>query len=510
MTGNTEDRHDSAWLTAILDAAVDAVIVADSGGTIIRINQAASELFGYAHDELVGELVDILMPEPMSHLHAGYIDHYLRTGEKRIIDIGRDVEGQRRDGNAFPMHISVGRADIDGDVMFIAIMHDLTLRRATEAALERSQRLDAIGQMTGGIAHDFNNLLTVMIGNLELLQMRLDDTSLRELADDALEAAELGADLTSRLLSFARKGILKPELIDVSVACNEALSLLRRTIGPKHRIELKLDPDVDQVWLDPARLQSSLVNLVLNARDAMPDGGDLVFTLSNIEIDDSYIAQETNVAEGSYVRLSIRDNGEGMSEEAQRRAFEPFFSTKPPGKGTGLGLAMVYGFVRQSGGHVSIYSEIGHGSEISLYFPANADTHLEHIEPEIVPIRAHGRTILVVEDDAHVRKASVDRLHDLGFETLEAESGDEAFEMLASGAKVDLVFSDVMMPGNLNGYLLADQLSRQFPGIRMLLTSGYAHSSAPGSDDGQRFAMLRKPYRQSDLSRQLQALFDRS
>ena len=507
-----EAAQDSAVLTAIMEAAVDAMIVSDQSGVILRANLAAARLFQYESAELLGQSVNILMPEALASVHDDYMAHHIRTGEKRIIGLGRDVEGQRKDGTVFPLHLSVGHTNAGGQRVFVGILHDLTYRKATEEALARSQRLDAIGQMTGGIAHDFNNLLTVIVGNLELLEMRNADARQLPLIKDALESAELGADLTTRLMVFARRGNLNPEISDLRSLCSDTLKLLKRTLGASYRIKTDFSTDVDPVMIDPVQFQSTLMNLALNARDAMGAGGELLFSISNVIIDDTYMAQETDIEPGDYVCLSVSDNGEGMSPEAQRRAFEPFFTTKSENGGTGLGLAMVYGFVRQSGGHVTLYSEIDHGSSFGLYFPAvrqqNAvETLLAKRSGKEKSPRGGGETILIVEDNARVRKLSIARIRDLGFETVEAESGDQAYRMLKEGVKVDLVFSDLVMPGALNGYDLATKISTEFPALKILLTSGYASDVVTNEmANGQLFDILHKPYRQSDLAQRLYAL----
>ncbi|WP_394180509.1 PAS domain S-box protein [Yoonia maritima] len=503
---------DAALLTAIFDAAVDAIIISDRDGNATRANEAACKLFGYAESEMIGRNVSMLMPEGLARRHDSFINNHIETGEKRIIDIGRDVEGQRKDGSVFPLHLSVGRATVDGELVFIGIMHDLSARRATEEALSRSQRLDAIGQMTGGIAHDFNNLLTVVIGNLELLEMRIDDDKPRTLIQDALEAAELGADLTSRLMVFARNSMLNPETCNLNDACEKSLSILKRTLGAKYAIKTKFHEDLPMVLIDPTQLQTSIMNLALNARDAMKDGGKLVFETEKVVIDDSYVAQEIDFDTGSYVRLTISDSGEGMSRETQRRAFEPFYSTKENGKGTGLGLSMVYGFVRQSGGHVTLYSELGHGTSFSLYFPAIDEAELDAVtgtskRGDELPNFA-GHLVLVVEDNARVRKLSVERLHDLGFKTIEAETADEAYAMLKTEPDVVGLFSDIVMPGTMSGYELANLVRVEFPKVKILLTSGYSEDVVfQAHDDDSAFQMIRKPFRQAELAHRLQALF---
>lgn len=502
---------DSALLTAMMEAAVDAIIVADSNGKMLRANPAANRLFGYTPGALIGQSVNVLMPKAIADQHDGYMTHHLETGEKRIIGIGRDLEGARRDGSTFPLHLSVGRAEIDRQTMFIGILHDLTERHAAQEALARSQRLDAIGQLTGGIAHDFNNLLTVIIGNLELLQMRGADERQTGLIDDALASAELGADLTSRLLVFARKGNLKPIRVDLREQCRDALAILKRTIGERYTIRTDFATTISPVTVDPVQLQSALINLALNARDAMPDGGEFLISVSDVTIDDDYMAQETDIEPGDYVRLYISDDGEGMSLDAQRRAFEPFFTTKTDTGGSGLGLAMVYGFVRQSGGHITLYSELGHGTSFGLYFPAlkSADrqgkSHTDQMA-DAIP-RGDGQVVLVVEDNPRVRKLSVERIRDLGYRTEEANDADEALAHFAAGVPVDILFSDLVMPGALNGYELAAQVRDAYPEVRILLTSGYASDviSTKMGATGE-YKILHKPYRQSELAERLQAL----
>ncbi len=507
--------QDSAVLEAVLEAAVDAVVVSDQFGIIQRANAAAGMLFGYDVVEMIGQNLGILMPKALADLHDTFMAHHITTGEKRIIGIGRDVEGQRKNGTIFPLHLSVGSTEISGTRMYVGIMHDLTNRKATEEALARSQRLDAIGKMTGGIAHDFNNLLTVVIGNLELLQMRNSDPVLLSMINDALESAELGSELTSQLLVFARRGNLKPVQADLRLLCAEILRLLNRTLGANYRITTRFAESIEPVMVDPVQLQSALTNLALNARDAMGDNGEIQISIENVVIDDTYMAQEIDIEPGEYVRLEVSDDGAGMSLEAQRRAFEPFFTTKAETGGTGLGLAMVYGFVRQSEGHVTLYSELGLGTSFGLYFPAlsqpvpEVGLHSHSTSPEHALPQGKGEVVLVVEDNPKVRKLSLDRIRDLGYETIAAESGDQAYEILKSGAQVDLVFSDLVMPGKLNGYDLAARVSEEFPDLQIILTSGYASDVISATlAHAKHYEILHKPYRQMELANRFQAVLE--
>lgn len=506
----TNPVKDSAVLDAILAAAKDGMVVSDHNGTILRSNAAATKLFQRAPEELVGQNVKILMPADLVDHHDGYMAHHIQTGQRSIIGTGRDVEGLRKDGTVFPLHLLVGNAEVDGQRLFVGIMHDLTNRKAAEDALARSQRLDAIGQMTGGIAHDFNNLLTVIIGNLELLEMRGADDRQLALIKDALEAAEMGADLTSRLMIFARKSNLKPVKADLRDVCSQTLAMLNRTLGSSYRIKTDFAGHVSPVMIDPVQLQSALMNLALNARDAMEADGELLVSIVDVTIDDTYMAQETDIELGHYVRLSVSDNGAGMSVEAQQRAFEPFFTTKANSGGTGLGLAMVYGFVKQSGGYITLYSETGLGTSFGLYFPALSDAPYarapDAIDDNAAPV-GHGETVLVVEDNPKVRKLSIERIRDLGFKTVEAESGDSAYQMLKDGIHADILFSDLVMPGALNGYDLAAIVAVEFPRISVLITSGYASDVVTDTLAHEHaFDILHKPYRQSELAKRLSTL----
>jgi PAS domain S-box-containing protein len=505
---------DHEVLNAVFDAAADALVLADEHGRILRVNQVVTGLFGYANEDLVGQNVRILMPDTVSAHHDEYMTRYLETGEKRVIGIGRIVEGRKKTGQSFPLHLSVGEAKLGDTRVFVAILRDRTIEAASEAALSRSLRLDAIGQMTGGISHDFNNLLTVIIGNLELLEMQCTGEKQQQLIHEGLQAAEMAAELTSRLMLFARKGKLHPEETDLREICRSTLDMLRRTMGERYSITTNFADDVSHVLVDPIQLQSALVNLALNARDAMPKGGQLLISIASISIDDDYMAQETDVAPGAYVRLMVSDTGEGMTPDTQKHAFEPFFTTKPDSHGTGLGLALVYGFVRQSGGHITLYSERGHGTSFGLYFPALADdSHLaaasqERQSPKRLAVGGQA-CILVVEDNPKVSRITVERLHALDYRTIVAANADAAYAILRNGTRVDLVFSDLVMPGTMNGYELATRVGKEFPEVKFLLTSGYASDvvrpSLPGDTN---CAILHKPYHQRDLAKRIQELLD--
>ncbi|MCD7060756.1 PAS domain S-box protein [Pelagibacterium xiamenense] len=491
----------AAKLRAILDSAVDAIITIDRNGTIMTVNPAAERLFGYARDEFIGRNVHFLMPEPYHSEHDGYIRAYRETGRKKIIGIGREVVGRRADGTTFPIHLAVSEFEVEGRTQFAGIIRDLSEHKATERALREAQKMDAMGQLTGGIAHDFNNLLTVIIGNLEMLDARLTTDDKRQLASEALEAAEIGARLTSRLLAFARRSHLEPEPVNLNTFVLGLTDMLHRTLGETVFLSNALSPSLWMVRTDASQVESAIVNLAVNARDAMPSGGRLVIETSNIQVDEEDGASESGIEPGDYVRLSVSDTGLGMPAAVRERAFEPFFTTKEKGKGTGLGLSMIYGFAKQSGGHATIYSEPEKGTTVNLYLPryreqGEAVAAGEH--PEAT--RGHGELVLAVEDDDRVRRLTVTRLKELGYTVLDAGSGPEALEILAANPGVDLLFSDLVMPG-MSGYDLCTEARARYPGVRALLTSGYAEElTRPDALAQAQLKVLRKPYRMADLA----------
>lgn len=496
---------DTLLLTALLDATHDAVVVSDAKGVIVRANCAAARIFGLDAAALIGSSINHLMPQALAERHDGFMQNYMETGQGRIIGVGRQVEGVRRDGTLFPLHISIGRAEFGDDTYFVGILHDISERIATELALARSARLDAMTQMTSGIIHDFSNVLTVVIGNLELLEARLKEEESAAIVADALEAAVSGADLTRQLSSFAYTTRITTEPVDVNGACVAAFSLIQRTFDLKYDIELELGQDLPKVASDMAQLQSALINLALNARDAMPDGGRIILRSEHITIDDKYVAQELDVSEGEYVRFSMTDTGKGMGPETQKRVFDPFFTTKPVGKGTGLGLAMVYGFLRQCGGHVAVYSELDHGTTVALYFPVVGAQWSASSVP--AKMRHSGKTILVVEDNQKVRDLTVARVRELGLTVLSCVDGDTAARILETTPDIDALFTDLVLPGTLDGLALADHVAQRFPDIKILLTSGYAEDILSKVGQKLPYDILRKPYRQKDLATAFGKLF---
>ena len=387
--------------------------------------------------------------------------------------------------------------------------------RATQDQLRQAQKMEAVGQLAAGLAHDFNNMLAVIVNNANLAKRLLDrgETNVVRFLDGALEGAERAATLTRRLLAFSRQQPLSPAQIDPNKLVASMAELLRRTLGKNIRLETVLAGGVWLIHVDPAQLESAILNLALNARDAMPNGGNLTIETSNAFLDEEYSSRHIGIRTGQYVLIAITDTGVGMGSEVAARAFDPFFTTKPQGKGTGLGLSQVHGFTLQSSGHVKIYSEVGRGTTIKIYFPrhcggANTQT-IKSISTEATP-RGNNETILVVEDEEHVRKITVDTLIELGYRVMQADGAGSALSQLDGTLQVDLLFTDVVMPDK-SGRELADEACKRWPGLKVLFTTGFTRNAVVHNGILDRGVdMIVKPYSISQLARKLREILDRS
>lgn len=492
---------------ALLTSAVDGIIIIRQDGIIETANPAAARLFQYEVAEFINRNVKFLMPASYSTKHDGYLHNYKTTGHRKIIGIGREVTGQRKDGSHFPMHLSVGEFEEDGVKFFTGIIHDLTDRMEAEHALRQSQKMEVIGQLTGGIAHDFNNLLTVIIGNLELLEIQVGALPMARLLHEAQSAADLAANLTQHLLQFARRSPLEPQVVDLGNLVRQISPLLKRTLGDNIALKTVHASDGWTVKLDPAQFQSAIVNLAINARDAMPEGGQLVIESRNFAIDGKYLPEDMGMIGGDYVAVSITDTGRGMPPEIVDRVFEPFFTTKPPGAGTGLGLSMVYGFIKQSGGDVKIYSDVGKGTTISLYVPCHSSSTGAEAVQDPVPVtseKGENRVILVVEDNLQVLALTCRRLEALGYLTITAVDGPSALRALRENPQIALVLTDLVMPGTMSGYDVAQYVAEYHPSTPVVLTSGYAEELINADKlDAHHLILLRKPYKQAILAQTL-------
>ncbi len=398
-----------------------------------------------------------------------------------------------------------------------ALIAQIEERERVEEALRQAQKVEAIGQLTGGVAHDFNNLLTIIIGNLETLQRHLakgtlDPARVNRAADSALRGAQRAAALTQRLLAFSRRQPLSPSPIDANKLIAHMSELLRRTLGEAIAIETVLAGGLWRTHADPNELESALLNLAINARDAMPEGGRLTIETANIYLDERYAARHAEVAPGQYVLVAMTDTGIGMEKEVLAQAFEPFFTTKEVGQGTGLGLSQVYGFVKQSGGHVKIYSEPGQGTTVKVYLPrllADRDDGEPADQRDTPSVDERAQTIMVVEDDDDVRAHSVEILHELGYRVLEAPNAQVALEIMGRQPELALLFTDVGLPGGMNGRQLAEEARRRCPGLQVLYTTGYARNAIihdgrldPGVE------LITKPFSYPRLAAKLRDLLD--
>jgi PAS domain S-box-containing protein len=398
----------------------------------------------------------------------------------------------------------------DGGTLIVAM--DISALKRAEAQLVQSQKMEAVGQLTGGVAHDFNNLLTVVLGNLNLLRGKLDQqTPEYKMLAPAIRAAERGATLTGRLLAFSRRQTLSPSVVNAGKAIADMTALMRRVLGENIEIETVLDAGLWSCEVDPVQLENALLNMAINARDAMPEGGKLTIEAGNARLDEDYAANQAEVQPGRYVMISVTDTGIGMSADVRSRVFDPFFPTKEVGRGTGLGLSMVYGFVKQSGGHIAVYSEPGEGTTFKIYLPRvlGREDRSRPIESEPVDERGSGEVVLVVEDDDDVRRLTVTMLEELGYRTLEADTAAAARKVVAEAGGVDLLLTDVVLPGDESGRSLAEGLLADHPAMGVLYMSGYTENAIIHHgrlDEG--IQLLQKPFRKLDLQRKVRRALD--
>jgi signal transduction histidine kinase/ActR/RegA family two-component response regulator len=409
---------------------------------------------------------------------------------------------RRRDGKEFKAELSATALKTRDGFVLNGFLRDLTDIIAAEDRIRQAEKMEALGQLTGGIAHDFNNILTVITGTIEILADAVaKEPQLAAITRMIDDAAARGADLTQHLLAFARKQPLQPRETDVNTLIIETGKLLGPTLGEQIEIESVFADEVCLATVDPSQLATALLNLALNARDAMPDGGKLILETGSVTLDENYASLHTDVKSGRYALVAVSDTGTGIPAAILDKVFDPFFTSKGPGKGTGLGLSMVYGFVKQSAGHIKIYSEEGQGTTIKMYLPPGTGASLASEAASAPSIQDGHETILVVEDDRLVRNYVLTQLHSLGYVTLDAANAAEALALVEAGNQFDLLFTDVIMPGAMNGRQLATELQKRRPGLKVLFTSGYTENAIIHHgrlDSG--VLLLAKPYRKSDMA----------
>ena len=489
-------ERDLVWRTSM-----DLIVVCGLDGEYRSANPAWTDLLGYAPEEVTGLRFDTLChPEDVLASQEAFAK--LVDG-KPIRDL--DVRVRAKDGSYRNFNwTATPKQDV-----FFAVGRDVTDAKRLEEELRQSQKMEAVGQLTGGLAHDFNNLLTGITGGLELLDTRLQQgraADARRYIAAAQGAAKRAAALTHRLLAFSRRQTLEPKPVDANRLIGDLQELVGRTVGPAIRVRVVSAPNLWPTLVDANQLENALLNLCINARDAMPDGGKLVIETANRELDERG-ARLRDLAPGSYVSLCVTDSGTGMPPDVIARAFDPFFTTKPLGQGTGLGLSMVYGFVRQSGGQVRIHSQPGHGTTVCLFLPRHGAAATEDAAApgDTALLASQGETVLVVDDEPTVRMLVSDVLGELGYATIEAEDGAAGLELLRSDKRIDLLVTDVGLPGGMNGRQLADAGRALRPGLRVLFITGYAENAALGG--GQLEAgmqVLTKPFAMDELTRRIQ------
>ena len=498
-------RRSEQNLRGIMENVADGVITIDERGTILSFNHSAEDMFGHTAEEMIGRTVEELMGSEDRRHHQGYIDRYLETGIGAILGKGpREVHGRHKDGTAFPLELTVSEMHVGEQRTFIGTLRDISERRLVEDQLRQAQKMEAVGQLTGGIAHDFNNLLAVMLGNLELLRDYVDaGDKPGQMIDRAVQAAERGATLTNRLLSFSRNQMLQPEVIDLNNLIAGTTDMLRVTLGEAITLDVAYGESLWVCKVDVSQLENAILNLAINARDAMPGGGGLTVKTTNISLDDGDVAAQLQLQAGDYVVLSVADTGTGIPDDVLDRVFDPFFSTKDVGQGSGLGLSMVYGFAKQSGGHADIKSDDGGGAIVRVFLPRSSErpNAIENSKSAECEPHGQGEKILVVEDNADVRALALDLLHGLGYETFEAADGKIALDVLQQSPPVDLLLSDIVLPGGMNGRELAGKVREFNPAIKILYMSGYADSAfaEPAQLKGDTF-LLTKPFGKASLA----------
>ncbi|WP_158744033.1 MASE4 domain-containing protein [Acidisphaera sp. L21] len=466
-------------------------------------------IFGYADLQPIWGIAHF-----MSHVHPADRNAAGDAIEAAFRDGRLELECRiRRADDAIRWVALWGRTSYDAEgrpVSFAGCLMDTTKRRETEERLRLVERMEAIGQLSGGIAHDFNNLLTVILGSLDLIVRRPDDAArVERLARSAFIAGRRGTELTEKLLSFSRRQVLQTETLNPNRLVGEFLPLMQRGVGETIQIQLDLDPQLDPARIDPNQLQAALLNLAGNARDAMPGGGTLTIATRNVTITSDDRESARGLSPGPYLRISITDDGTGMDANTAARAFEPFFTTKEIGKGTGLGLSQVYGFVQQAGGQCQIDTSPGLGCTVAMYLPRSTEVSRTAPNDNVVPLRraTGGEVVLVVEDDETVREMAAESLEALGYGVQTASDARIALDLLRDTARVDILFSDVVMPGGMNGAQLANEARKLRPGLKVLLTSGYTVTATGGARElPQDVPLLRKPYLREDLAAKLQTL----
>ena len=489
----------------IFDTSLDLILVVDRRGNLLRVSPSSRAILGYAPEEIIGR-------NGMDFIYADDLEetrNSMRRARHGSLTANFESRFVHKEGSPVPLTWTGIWSEPDEQYFFIG--RDMTDRVTLESQLRHAQKMEAVGQLTGGVAHDFNNILTVVIGTTELLAMGVaSHPDLAPLVAAIDEAATRGAQLTRRMLAFARKQPLEARHLELNEVITRTATILRRTLGEDVAVKLALSDRLWPVLADASQMEDAILNLALNARDAMPSGGRLVIETSNTHLDEQYAAHNIEVTPGDYVAAIVTDSGVGIAPDVVDRVFEPFFTTKEVGRGTGLGLSMVYGFVKQSGGHVKIYSELGHGTSVKIYLPrAVTAGEAVSVAPPVKPHAVGNETILVVEDSESVRRVAVSILSGLGYRIREAEDGPSALAILEQPGDIDLLFTDLIMPNGIDGEELLKRARALRPGLKALFTSGYSeHFLQHRGNANPGVRLLSKPYRVKKLSDTVRQVLD--
>jgi two-component system, cell cycle sensor histidine kinase and response regulator CckA len=496
--------------SALLESASQAILSTDRAGKIVLANRQAEEMFGYPREELVGSPIEILLPEAKRGTHAEMRAEYLHRPSVRPMGSGVDLSARRKDGSQFPVQVGLSQIETAEGVFAIAFVSDVSQRKQLEQQLVQAQKMEAVGRLAGGVAHDFNNMLTVISGyGAMVLEELQDQDPLRSHVEEIITATNRAAALTGQLLAFSRQQRVRPQVINLNTLITKTEKMLRRLIREDVVLELILQGGLGSVKADPDQVEQAIVNLVVNARDAMPASGRITVETANVCLDECYARTHMGVQPGEFAMIAVSDTGDGMDAEVLRRAFEPFFTTKEHGKGVGLGLASVYGMVKQTGGDIWVYSESGKGTTFKLYFPIVDDPIA--VSPTVIvqPTVRGDETILVVEDEPSVRGVTVKMLEQLGYVALAAASGAEALELSkAQSGAIALLLTDVVMP-NMNGRQVAAELAGTRPDMKVLYLSGYTENVAiqHGIVDAS-VAFLPKPFSRDALAKAIREVLE--